>query len=680
MSQKIEIRREAPQAPSSTKSIQIMTPKTHTTNTSNFVQTVPRHLSAGSNNFMQNQYPDLLATSSASLYQSISNATSSSLHSPLRATEFENQPDIIPELGPYIDTFLVQWFSLKTTRSIVSDILTGKVPQIPSQEGTPRSPQNTHSPDQNNNTIPKNQSSINPDETYLKTASTPTSISPRSTAGIKLPSSAGKANNEHSKHLVRQKSSVSAQSSLNRASLSESFRVQSAAGEENCKRRPQIPKFYFPFGETHKTQSTLEEDVQASLQKIKDVFSSLPGGRIARLNHMDKIAKACNCPLYWRRALFNAVGGHRAGQITSDHFLQFWENIIRNYHDTASKFVAIVETQRKNSEKTTSSSNSQSSSTIGSKESSHYLEFHDFMPVIQDVVDTHPGLSFLLQAPEFHCRYIQTVICRIFYNVNRSWTGRITISEIRQPMGLKFLNSLEQLSEIPDINEFTWFFSYQHFYVIYCKFWDLDKDHDLIVSQDDLLEYCDTSLTNKIVSRLVSGCVTRWSGSSSQKKTMEYRDFVWFLLAENDKYHPTSIEYWFRVLDLDGDGTLSLYELEYFYEEQAEKMLQLDIEPLAFDDIACLAIDSIGCHNKSSTIHLPDLKKSKNCSPFFDTFVNTNKYLENEHHEPSIEDYDDMQDAINKVLPYHQQSVTAWEKYCAEEYRYLANQEEAQNY
>jgi hypothetical protein len=40
-------------------------------------------------------------------------------------------------------------------------------------------------------------------------------------------------------------------------------------------------------------------------------------------------------------------------------------------------------------------------------------------------------------------------------------------------------------------------------------------------------------------------------------------------------------------MDLDGDGILSLYELEYFYEEQLQRMEQLGIETLPFDDCIC---------------------------------------------------------------------------------------------
>ena len=46
--------------------------------------------------------------------------------------------------------------------------------------------------------------------------------------------------------------------------------------------------------------------------------------------------------------------------------------------------------------------------------------------------------------------------------------------------------TLKLLQDEDDINQVTDFFSYEHFYVIYCKFWELDKDHDLFIDREDL--------------------------------------------------------------------------------------------------------------------------------------------------------------------------------------------------
>lgn len=37
---------------------------------------------------------------------------------------------------------------------------------------------------------------------------------------------------------------------------------------------------------------------------------------------------------------------------------------------------------------------------------------------------------------------------------------------------------------------------------------------------------------------------------------MNYADFIWFMLSEESKNSRQSIEYWFKVIDLDSDGIL----------------------------------------------------------------------------------------------------------------------------
>lgn len=53
------------------------------------------------------------------------------------------------------------------------------------------------------------------------------------------------------------------------------------------------------------------------------------------------------------------------------------------------------------------------------------------------------------------------------------------------------LDVLQLLEEEEDINQIMAYFSYEHFYVIYCKFWELDRDHDLFIDQQDLARHND---------------------------------------------------------------------------------------------------------------------------------------------------------------------------------------------
>lgn len=46
-------------------------------------------------------------------------------------------------------------------------------------------------------------------------------------------------------------------------------------------------------------------------------------------------------------------------------------------------------------------------------------------------------------------------------------------------------------------------------------------------------------------------------------------------------------------MDLDGDGVLSMYELEYFYEDQCQRLETMAIEPLPFEDCLCQMLDLV---------------------------------------------------------------------------------------
>ncbi len=60
----------------------------------------------------------------------------------------------------------------------------------------------------------------------------------------------------------------------------------------------------------------------------------------------------------------------------------------------------------------------------------------------------------------------------------------------QKPLSL-FHQTLALLQEEDDINQITDYFSYEHFYVVYCKFWELDVDHDLFIDPKDLARYND---------------------------------------------------------------------------------------------------------------------------------------------------------------------------------------------
>lgn len=86
-------------------------------------------------------------------------------------------------------------------------------------------------------------------------------------------------------------------------------------------------------------------------------------------------------------------------------------------------------------------------------------------------------------------------------------------------------------------------------------------------------------------------------------------------------------------MDLDGDGFISLYELEYFYEDQVAKMEALGIEAMSFEDCVCSVLDLVK-PKEEGKVSLGDLKRCGLAHIFFNTFLNLDKYVEYEQRDP----------------------------------------------
>lgn len=91
-----------------------------------------------------------------------------------------------------------------------------------------------------------------------------------------------------------------------------------------------------------------------------------------------------------------------------------------------------------------------------------------------------------------------------------------------------------------DINKITDYFSYEHFYVIYNKFWDLDADHDTLLTREDMRKHAGGALTDRIIERIFSPVVNL----SPIDGTIDFEHFAMFLMAEEDKRHPRRFGAW----------------------------------------------------------------------------------------------------------------------------------------
>lgn len=396
-------------------------------------------------------------------------------------------------------------------------------------------------------------------------------------------------------------------------------------------RKEIIPPFYFPKG----SRPGADAARAAAEKAAAAAFAAVSGKGVVTLEQFTALIKTvAELPCYFARRAFEKAGGKVGGTLTEKAFLKWHASCVYDKDAAERIFLAVA------------------------ADGADSLTKKDFAPFMDEVVRVHPGLEFLATTPEFQEKYKETVILRIFYSANRSGSMRVTLKELRKS---SFVGTVKVLEEEPDINKVTDIFSYEHFYVLYCKFWELDQDHDHLIDKEDLLRYSNYSLTYRIVDRIFAGIPRRLTAPEPGK--MGYEDFCWFLLSEEDKTTPQSIEYWFRCVDLDGNGSIDPTEMKYFYQEQLQRMECISQEVVSFADVVCQLHDMIK-PDKEGRFTLKDLRRSPLASNFFNILFNLNKFIAFEQRDP----FQMRADAA--------QGLSDWERFARAEYDQMALEDE----
>ncbi|XP_022771295.1 serine/threonine protein phosphatase 2A regulatory subunit B''alpha-like isoform X1 [Durio zibethinus] len=394
-----------------------------------------------------------------------------------------------------------------------------------------------------------------------------------------------------------------------------------------------IPQFYFQNG-----RPPTKELKEQWLSKINHLFNNpLNGLQIDEFKTVTK--EVCKLPSFLSSALFRKIDVHCAGIVTRDAFIKYWVDGNMLTMDVETQIFEILK-----------------------RPGCKHLTQVDFKPVLRELLATHPGLEFLRNTPEFQDRYAETVIYRIFYHNNRSGNGRLTLRELKRG---NLLAAMQHADEEEDINKVLRYFSYEHFYVIYCKFWELDTDHDFFIDRENLIRYGNHALTYRIVDRIFSQAPRKFTSEVEGK--MGYEDFVYFMLSEEDKSSEPSLEYWFKCIDLDGNGVLTPNEMQFFYEEQLHRMKCMAQESVLFEDILCQIIDMIA-PEREDCIMLRDLKGCKLSGNVFNILFNLNKFMAFETRDPFLI----RQEREDPTL-------TEWDRFAHREYIRLSMEEDVED-
>lgn len=144
--------------------------------------------------------------------------------------------------------------------------------------------------------------------------------------------------------------------------------------------------------------------------------------------------------------------------------------------------------------------------------------------------------------------------------------------------------------------------------------------------------------------------------SFASQSRFTFMDFAWFIMSEEDKACPASIELWFACLDKDEDGFLSPQDLHTFYEEQMVRMEFTALDIVPFEDALVQIIDMT--HPKrEDRISIHEIKHSGFAADIFDLIFNLQKFL-----------IKDRTVALDGSLGMEPIALASWDAFASAEY------------
>ncbi|XP_054262977.1 serine/threonine-protein phosphatase 2A regulatory subunit B'' subunit gamma-like isoform X1 [Macrosteles quadrilineatus] len=212
-----------------------------------------------------------------------------------------------------------------------------------------------------------------------------------------------------------------------------------------------------------------------------------------------------------------------------------------------------------------------------------YLREPDLENYIQDLIPTLPQLDGLDKS--FHSFYTCTAVRKFFFFLDPLRTGRVRIQDI---LACSFLDDLLELRDeelTKDVQLANWF-SAPSALKVYGQYLNLDKDHNGMISKEELAGYGTGTLTKVFLEKVFQECLT-------YDEEMDYKTYLDFVLALENRHEPQSLRYLFRILDIKNQGYLDTFSLNYFFRAIQEQMSEHEQNPVSFHDVKDEMFDMI---------------------------------------------------------------------------------------
>ena len=194
---------------------------------------------------------------------------------------------------------------------------------------------------------------------------------------------------------------------------------------------------------------------------------------------------------------------------------------------------------------------------------------------VLEQIPTLPCLQSL--EPSFYPFYVCTAVRKFFFFLDPNKKGRIRIKSLITSSMLNEFFDLRSENLTEEEEKLNWFSALSALR-IYGNYLSLDVDTNGMLTKSELMRYGSGTLTSVFVDRVFEECHT-YDGE------MDYKTFLDFAIAMENKDTPQALQYFFRLLDIRRQGGLDKFTINYFFRAILSALRQAGHEVVNVEDV-----------------------------------------------------------------------------------------------
>jgi serine/threonine-protein phosphatase 2A regulatory subunit B'' len=203
-----------------------------------------------------------------------------------------------------------------------------------------------------------------------------------------------------------------------------------------------------------------------------------------------------------------------------------------------------------------------------------YLREKDLEDYIKDIISSFKHLENMEDS--FSGYYTMTAARKFFFFLDPKRTGRIYIKDMLTSPILAELYELRNEKSSPEELNNNWF-SMHSAYGLYEKYLKLDSDNNGLLKREELAKYS-WGITSIVIDRVFEEYHT-FNGE------IDYKGFLDFVLAVDNKKTNQAIQYFWRALDVYHKGAIDTFVINMFFRSIIDKLQEKGKSDFHVEDI-----------------------------------------------------------------------------------------------